>query len=70
LLEDPLLEVHFTKGRLDITDKLQKIYEEASSWPETNELKLLVVLDETRLLRAKNLVIALMSWERGGLDSF
>jgi len=51
-----LLEVNFTKGRANITNELQEIYEEVSQWPETNELKLLVVLDETRLLKAKNLV--------------
>jgi len=31
----------------------------ASAWPETNTLKLLVVLDETRLLKAINLVYCL-----------
>ena len=49
------LEVYFTKGRANITQHLEEIYQEASTWPETNELKLLVVLDETRLLKAKNL---------------
>ncbi|HIE14125.1 TPA: DUF87 domain-containing protein, partial [Candidatus Bathyarchaeota archaeon] len=52
----PLLQVNFTRGRLDITNHLQEIYEDASTWPETNKLKQLVVLDETRLLKAKNLV--------------
>ena len=49
------LEVYFTKGRANITQHLEEIYQEASARPETNELKLLVVLDETRLLKAKNL---------------
>ncbi len=48
------LKVYRVHG--DITGKLREIYEIASSWEETAELKLLVVLDETRLLRAKNLV--------------
>jgi hypothetical protein len=67
LKEDALLQVIFTKGRLDVTDKLQEIYEEASSWPETNELKLLVVLDETRLLRAKNLVYCINELGKRGV---
>jgi DNA helicase HerA-like ATPase len=50
------LEVHFTRGRADITEQLERIYQLASTWPETNELRLMVVLDETRLLKAKNLV--------------
>lgn len=67
-LEDhPLLQVVFTKGKLDITDNLQEIYEKASSWPETNELKLLVVLDETRLLRAKNLVYCINELGKRGI---
>ncbi len=56
LKPNDLLKIVFTKGRKDITDELEEIYDEASAWRETNELKLLVVLDETRLLRAKNLV--------------
>ena len=59
LKPNELLEVVFTKGKADITNELQEIYDEASTWPETNELRLLVVLDETRLLRAKNLVYCL-----------
>lgn len=49
------LKIHFTKGRANITEQLEGIYQEASLWPETNELKLLIVLDETRLLKAENL---------------
>lgn len=30
-----LLEIHFTKGRADITDQLQEIYDDSSNWPET-----------------------------------
>jgi hypothetical protein len=56
LKPNDMLEVIFTRGKADITERLEEIYREASAWPETNELKLLVVLDETRLLRAKNLV--------------
>ena len=55
LKPDESLEVYFTKGRANIMQKLEEIYREASSWRETNELKLLLVLDETRLLKAKNL---------------
>jgi len=56
LKPNDLLKVVFTKGKADITNDMQVIYEEASAWPETNELKQLVVLDETRLLKAKNIV--------------
>jgi len=52
LSKHELLEIVLTKGKADITDRLQEIYEEASRWKETNELKLLIVLDETRLLKA------------------
>jgi hypothetical protein len=62
-----LLEIHFTKGRADITAELQKIYDSASNWPETNELKLLVVLDETRLLKAKNLIYCLNELGKRGV---
>ena len=62
-----MLEVIFTKGRADITEDLQKIYDEASSWPEPNELKLLIVLDETRLLKAKNLVYCLNELGKRGV---
>lgn len=64
---NPLLEVNFTRGRLDVTNYLQEIYEEASTWPETNELKQLVVLDETRLLRAKNLVYCINELGKRGV---
>jgi hypothetical protein len=53
-----LLKVIFTRGKAEITKELEEIYEEASDWSETNELRLLVVLDETHLLKAKNLIIA------------
>jgi len=56
LKPNDLLKVVFTRGKADITEKLVEIYQEASAWTETNELKLLVVLDQTRLLRAKNLI--------------
>jgi hypothetical protein len=56
LKPNDMLEVIFTRGKADITERLEEIYREASAWPETNELKLLVVLDETRLLKAKNLL--------------
>jgi hypothetical protein len=62
-----LLEVTFTKGKADITNELQEIYEEASTWPETNELKLLIVLDETRLLKAKNLIYCLNELGKRGV---
>jgi len=67
LKPNPLLEVNFTKGRADITDELKQIYEKASKWPETNELKLLVVLDETRLLKAKNLVYCINELGKRGV---
>jgi len=51
-----LWKVVFTRGKADITNGLEDIYNEASSWKETNRLRLLVILDETRLLKAKNLV--------------
>ena len=61
------LEVYFTKGRADITQELEDIYNEASTWPETNELKLLVVLDETRLLKAKNLAYCINELGKRGV---
>lgn len=62
-----LLQISFTKGRADITEDLQTIYDTASTWPETNELKLLVVLDETRLLKAKNLIYCLNELGKRGV---
>jgi hypothetical protein len=56
LKPNDLLKVVFTRGKTDITKELEEIYQEASNWNETNQLRLLVVLDETRLLKAKNLV--------------
>jgi DNA helicase HerA-like ATPase len=56
-----LLKIVFTKGKADITNRLEEIYEEASCWKETNELMLLIVLDETRLLKAKISSTVLMS---------
>jgi hypothetical protein len=61
------LGIHFTRGKADITEQLQEIYDDASSWPETNELKLLVVLDETRLLKAKNLIYCLNELGKRGV---
>jgi len=63
---DPL-DVHFTRGRADITQALQSIYDAASTWPETNELKLLVILDETRLLKAKSLIYCLNELGKRGV---
>jgi len=63
----PLLEVNFTKGKSDITEHLKKIYDEVSAWPETNKLKLLVILDETRLLRAKNLAYCINELGKRGV---
>lgn len=67
LKSNPLLEVEFTKGRTNIAKELQEIYEETSRWPETNELKLLIVLDETRLLKAKNLVYCINELGKRGV---
>jgi hypothetical protein len=67
LKENRLLKVIFTRGRKDITKNLEEIYQDASSWPETNELKLLVVLDETRLLKAKNLIHCLNELGKRGV---
>jgi hypothetical protein len=61
------LEIHFTKGKADITEELQQIYDDSSTWPETNELRLLVVLDETRLLKAKNLIYCLNELVKRGV---
>jgi hypothetical protein len=65
--QNDLLETVFTKGKTDISSQLQHIYEDVSNWPETNELKLLVVLDETRLLTAKNLVYCLNELGKRGV---
>ncbi len=61
------LRVIFTRGKADITEELEKIYEEASSWPETNKLRMVVVLDETRLLRAKNLLYCINELGKRGV---
>jgi len=62
-----LLKVVYTRGKADITEQLEEIYQEASTWDETNELRLLVVLDETRLLRAKNLIHCLNELGKRGV---
>jgi len=67
LKPNQLLRVVFTHGKKDITQELERIYSDASTWPETNELKLLVVLDETRLLKAKNLVYCLNELGKRGV---
>jgi len=51
----------------EITDKLREIYNTASPWEETTALRLLVVLDETRLLRARNLVNCLNELGKRGV---
>jgi len=67
LKPDDLLHIVFTRGKADITENLEEIYQEASTWPETNELRLLVVLDETRLLKAKNLITCLNELGKRGV---
>jgi hypothetical protein len=67
LKENERLKIIFTRGRTDITEHLKEIYDEASTWPETNELKQLVVLDETRLLKAKNLVYCINELGKRGV---
>jgi hypothetical protein len=67
LKQNDLLKVVFTKGKADITLELEEIYQESSNWTETNELRLLVVLDETRLLRAKNLIHCLNELGKRGV---
>jgi len=61
------LRVIFTRGKADITEELEKIYDEASTWPETNKLRIVVVLDETRLLRAKNVVYCINELGKRGV---
>ena len=63
-----LLGVVFTKGKADITNELQEVYEELSTWPEKNELKLHIVLDEGRLLNVIILSIVSMSLVSVELD--
>jgi len=67
LKPNDLLKVVFTRGKADITEELEEVYQEASGWPETNELRSLVVLDETRLLRAKNLIHCLNELGKRGV---
>ena len=67
LKKNDLLKTIFTMGKRDITKELEEIYQDASTWPETNELKLLVVLDETRLLKAKNLIHCLNELGKRGV---
>ncbi len=64
---DENLRVVFTRGKADIAEELEKIYEEASGWPETNKLRMVVVLDETRLLKAKNLVYCINELGKRGV---
>jgi hypothetical protein len=61
------LKVVFTGGKAEITGQLEEIYKETSNWNETNELKLLVVLDETRLLKARNLVYCINELGKRGV---
>jgi hypothetical protein len=67
LKPNDLLKVVFTRGKADITEQLEEIYQEASKWNETNVLRLLVVLDETRLLKAKNLVYCINELGKRGV---
>jgi DNA helicase HerA-like ATPase len=67
LKQNELLQVIFTRGKADITQELEQIYQQASGWQETNELKLLIVLDETRLLKAKNLIHCLNELGKRGV---
>ena len=67
LRDNRKLRIILTHGRADITEKLQELYDEASDWPETNELKRLVILDETRLLKAKNLVFCINELGKRGV---
>ena len=67
LKPNDLLRIVFTRGKADITEELEEIYQEASNWQETNDLRLLVVLDETRLLRAKNLIHCLNELGKRGV---
>ena len=67
LKSDKNLRVVFTRGKADVTEELQRIYEEASAWPETNKLRLVLVLDETRLLRTKNLIYCINELGKRGV---
>ena len=67
LKSNNLLKVVFTRGKADITEELEEIYQETSAWTETNELKLLIVLDETRLLKARNLIHCLNELGKRGV---
>jgi DNA helicase HerA-like ATPase len=67
LKEDERLKIIYTRGRTDITSHLQEIYDETSDWPETNQLRRLVVLDETRLLKAKNIVYCINELGKRGV---
>lgn len=63
LKDNEKLRVVFTHRKKE----LEEVYRDASNWPETNELKLMVVLDETRLLSAKNLVYCLNELGKRGV---
>lgn len=67
LADQPRLMNTYTRGAADISRELQAIYDEASNWPETNTLRLLVVLDETQLLKGKNLVACLNELGKRGV---
>ncbi|MFQ5951149.1 MAG: helicase HerA domain-containing protein, partial [Candidatus Geothermarchaeales archaeon] len=62
----PNLKTYRVSG--SITNKLREIYDAASQWKETNKLRLLVVLDETSLLKAKNLVDCLNELGKRGVS--
>jgi hypothetical protein len=68
LKQNELLKVVFTHGPKNIAEYLEEIHQDTSSWPETNELKLLIVLDETRLLKAKNLINCLNELGKRGVS--
>ena len=67
LKNQSLLETNFLRGRADITDKLEEIYQQASDWNETNTLRLLVIIDETRLLKARNLATCINELGKRGV---
>ncbi|MBO3842537.1 MAG: hypothetical protein FGF48_09025 [Candidatus Brockarchaeota archaeon] len=62
-----MLRIILTRGKADVTQELEEIYQEASAWTESNELRMLVILDGTRLLKAKHLIHCLNELGKRGL---
>lgn len=55
------------RQRGDISKPLQEVYDTASTWSETTHLRLLIVIDETKTFRARNLTSCLNELGKRGV---